>query len=79
MAKSVEVRGRTVEEAINKGLEELGLAREQVDVELLNEGSRGLFGLGGAEAVVRLMPHEEGEAASGVPVAAARRTCACSA
>jgi spoIIIJ-associated protein len=72
VAKSVEVRGRTVEEAINKGLEELGLAREQVDVELLNEGSRGLFGLGGAEAVVRLMPHEEGEAASGVPVAAAR-------
>ncbi len=61
MAKSLEVRGRTVEEAINKGLEELGLSREQVDVELLNEGGRGLFGLGGAEALVRLTPREETE------------------
>lgn len=71
MAKSIDVRGRTVEEAIHKGLEELGLAREQVDVELLNEGSRGLFGLGGVEAVVRLTPHEEGEAGPVVRAAAA--------
>lgn len=69
MGKSIEVRGRTVEEAINKGLEELGLEREQVDVELLNEGSRGLFGLGGVEAVVRLTPHEEGEATPQVAAA----------
>ncbi len=59
MAKSIEVRGRTVEEAINKGLEEIGLTRDQVDVELLNEGSRGLFGLGGSEALVRLTEREE--------------------
>ena len=51
MATSIEIRGRTVEEAINKGLQELGVARDQVDVELMNEGSRGLFGLGGTEAV----------------------------
>jgi spoIIIJ-associated protein len=61
VAKSLEVRGRTVEEAINKGLEELGLTREQVEVELLNEGSRGLFGLGSAEALVRLTSREEPE------------------
>lgn len=58
MATSIEIRGRTVEEAINKGLQELGVARDQVDVELLNEGSRGLFGLGGTEAVVRLTVKE---------------------
>ncbi len=69
MAKSLEVRGRTVEEAINKGLEELGLPREQVEVELLTEGSRGLFGLGGSGALVRLTPHEEPEMAQ--PVAPA--------
>jgi spoIIIJ-associated protein len=69
VAKSLEVRGRTVEEAINKGLEELGLKREQVDVELLTEGSRGLFGLGGSGALVRLTPHEEPEA--GPPAAPA--------
>ena len=61
MGTSLEVRGRTVEEAINKGLEELGLTREQVDVELVNEASRGLFGLGGGEALVRLTPHIETE------------------
>ncbi len=61
MAKSLEVRGRTVEEAINKGLEDLHLTREQVDVELLAEGSRGLFGLGGSEAVVRLTEIESAE------------------
>ena len=71
MAKSIELRGRTVEEAVNKGLEELGLAREQVDVELLNEGSRGLFGLGGAEAVVRLTAREEGDVTPGVTIAPA--------
>ncbi len=59
MATSLEVRGRTVEEAINKGLEELHLTRDQVDVELLAEGSRGLFGLGGSEAVVRLTQKED--------------------
>lgn len=68
MANSIEEHGRTVEEAINKGLEELHLTREQVDVELLNEGSRGLFGLGSAEVVVRLTPREEAEAAVPIPV-----------
>ncbi|MGB8647492.1 MAG: RNA-binding cell elongation regulator Jag/EloR [Anaerolineae bacterium] len=58
MPTSLEVRGRTVEEAIQKGLEELGLSRDQVEVELLAEGSRGLFGLRGAEAMVRLTRKE---------------------
>ncbi len=71
MAKSLEVRGRTVEEAINKGLDELGLKREQVDVELLTEGSRGLFGLGASGALVRLTPREEPEAAPQVAPAQA--------
>lgn len=70
MANSIEERGRTVEEAINKGLEELHLTREQVDVELLNEGSRGLFGLGSAEVVVRLTPREA-EAGAPAPIAPA--------
>lgn len=71
MANSIEERGRTVEEAINKGLEDLHLTREQVDVELLNEGSRGLFGLGSAEVVVRLTPREEAEASGPAPIAPA--------
>jgi spoIIIJ-associated protein len=42
----------TVEEAINIGLEELGLPREAVDIEILDEGTKGLFGLGSRQARV---------------------------
>ena len=44
----------TVEVAINSGLEELGLTREAVDIEILDEGTKGLFGLGSREARVLL-------------------------
>jgi spoIIIJ-associated protein len=44
----------TVEEAIAIGLEDLGLEREAVEIEVLDEGNRGLFGLGTRMARVRL-------------------------
>jgi spoIIIJ-associated protein len=37
--------GRTVDDAIEKGLQRLGLARDQVDVEVLEEGSKGVLSL----------------------------------
>ena len=43
-----------VEEAIAQGLTELGLDKAAVDVEVLDEGSRGLLGIGGRQARVRL-------------------------
>lgn len=47
-------RGRTVEEAVNEAARELGVAAEDVEVEVLSEPGRGFFGLLGArEAVVR--------------------------
>ncbi len=55
-AKSLDFSGKSVEEAIEKGLAELGLARDAVNVETLHGGSRGLLGLGGEEARVRLTP-----------------------
>jgi spoIIIJ-associated protein len=61
--KSLEFAGKSVDEAIEKGLAELGLARAAVTVEILNEGSRGLLGLGGGEARVRLTPQSEPAAA----------------
>lgn len=51
---NLEIIAPSVEEAIDKGLEDLGLTREEVDVEILDEGSRGLFGLGSRQARVRL-------------------------
>ena len=51
---NLEIIAPSVEEAVDKGLEDLGLTREEVDVEVLDEGSRGLFGLGSRQARVRL-------------------------
>jgi spoIIIJ-associated protein len=44
----------TVDEAVEEGLRELGLTREAVEVEVLDGGSRGLFGVGSRQARVRL-------------------------
>ncbi len=51
---TLEVIAPTVEEAVEKGLNDLGLSQEDVRVEILDEGSRGLFGLGSRQARVRL-------------------------
>ena len=51
---TLEIIAPSVEEAINKGLEDLGLPLEAVDVEVLDSGSRGLFGLGSRQARIRL-------------------------
>ena len=50
--KSIEIKAKTVDEAILDGLSELGLGIDQVQVEILQEG-KGFFGLG-RNAVVRL-------------------------
>jgi spoIIIJ-associated protein len=52
--KSAEGAGRTVEEAIRSALRVLGARREDVDLMVLDEGSRGVLGLGSREARVRL-------------------------
>lgn len=50
----LEVIAPTVEEAIEKGVAQLGVSRELVEVEVLDEGSRGIFGLGNRQARIRL-------------------------
>ena len=51
---TLEVIAPTVDEAIEKGLLDLGVSREAVDVEVLDEGTKGLFGLGNRDARIRL-------------------------
>lgn len=51
---TLEIIAPSVEEAIEKGLDQLGLPREAVKVEVLDPGSRGIFGLGGRQARIRL-------------------------
>jgi spoIIIJ-associated protein len=51
---SIEMEGKTPEEAIQKALEVLDASREQVKVEILDEGSKGLFGMiGSKQAKIR--------------------------
>lgn len=52
--KSIEVSGKTVDEAIFNGLDQLGLGIDEVDIEIVEEGGRGLFGIGSRQSVVRL-------------------------
>jgi spoIIIJ-associated protein len=52
---TLEIIAPTINEAIEKGLAELELPREAVEIEILDEGSRGLFGLGAHQARVRLI------------------------
>ena len=65
---SVEAEGRTVNEATEKALEELGLTRAQVDIEVLTEGRPRLLGFGGEPARVRVTP----KPVQAAPVAPAR-------
>lgn len=51
---SLEEFGTSVEEAIASGLDVLGVGEEQVDIEILDEGSRGVLGIGSRQARVRL-------------------------
>jgi spoIIIJ-associated protein len=60
--ESVEVSAKTVDEAIEIALEELGLRRSQVSIEVLTPGKPGLFGLGGEQARVRVIALEPGTA-----------------
>lgn len=47
--KSIEVEGKTVEEAIKKALSQLNVPRENLEIKVVCEESKGLFGMGGAK------------------------------
>ncbi|MFM1563797.1 RNA-binding cell elongation regulator Jag/EloR [Helcococcus ovis] len=53
--KSIIKSAKTIEEAIDLGIKELGLSKEQVEYEILEEPSKGLFGIfGGNDAIVKI-------------------------
>jgi spoIIIJ-associated protein len=49
----VEAEGSSIDDAIERALQQLGVTRDKVDVEILENATRGLFGLGGKPARVR--------------------------
>ncbi len=56
MSKSIEKSAKTVEEAIRLALAELGLNKEDIEYEVIEEGSKGIFGIGAKNAVVKVTP-----------------------
>ena len=47
--QSIEFEGKTVEEAIKKALAQLNVPRENLEIRVVSEESKGLFGMGGAK------------------------------
>ena len=56
---TIEIIAPTVEEAIEKGLDELGLEIDDVDVEVLDEGKRNLFRFAARQARIKLTVKSE--------------------
>ena len=59
MREFIDVTGKTEDEAISKGLEQLGLERDDVSVEILERAKSGFLGLGSSPAKVRLYYGDE--------------------
>ena len=48
-ASYIDVEGQTVEEAIKKALQQLKISRNKVQIDVLSEEQKGLFGMPGAK------------------------------
>lgn len=56
--KEITATGQTVEEAIEKGINQLKVSREKVDIKVIDEGKKGIFGIFGSRlAIVKLTVH----------------------
>ena len=59
MKRSIEASGKTVKDAIQSGLAELGCTLDEVETSVIDMGSPGLFGMFGKPAKVRLTVKED--------------------
>jgi spoIIIJ-associated protein len=68
--KELEVSGKTVDEAIQTALEQLGVTEDKVEVTVLKKGRSGVLGMGVEEAKIKVrLKLEAGEKADAVEVA----------
>lgn len=52
--KEIKIEAKTLQEAVEQGLKELSLSRDQVEVVVISEGKKGVFGIGSKKACVLL-------------------------
>jgi spoIIIJ-associated protein len=68
--KEIEVSGKSVDEAIQTALEQLGVSEDQVEVTVLKKGRSGVLGMGVGEAKIKVrLKSEPGEKADAVEMA----------
>jgi len=60
MATGVVFEGKTLDDAVRKGLDALGLSRAEVSITVMEEGSSGFLGIGARPYKVRIMPRPGG-------------------
>ena len=56
MSKKIKIQAKEVSDAITKGLRQLGLRRDQVEVSILQHPKKGFLGIGSRLAEVELRP-----------------------
>ena len=59
MRESIEKTGKTVEQAINAVLKDLNVEKDMVDVEIIDEGNKGLFGIIGSKLAKIIVTRKE--------------------
>ncbi|MBQ9988246.1 MAG: Jag N-terminal domain-containing protein [Clostridia bacterium] len=59
--KTLESQGKTVDEAIFCGLDQMGLSIDEVDIEIIQEGGKGFLGIGAKQCIVRLTEREKAD------------------
>ena len=69
MLKWIETTGRTEEEAVAKALEQLGLDRDDVSLEIIDRAKSGFLGLGSSPAKIRVTYEAPDEEEPAAPVA----------
>jgi spoIIIJ-associated protein len=68
---TLEIIDSSVDAAIERGLEQLGLTRDDIEIEVLDAGSRGILGLGGRQSRIRIsIKGETGQPGTEMPAAA---------
>jgi spoIIIJ-associated protein len=52
--KTLEITGKTVDDALEAALKKLNADKDDVDVEVIDEGSKGFFGIGNKDAKIKV-------------------------
>ena len=59
MARVIEIEGKTIDEALYHGLDQLHLTIDEVDMEVIDYGSKGFMGIGYKPVKIKLSEREE--------------------